>query len=387
MTSTAKSPTPNERAALRITEIAETTAGQRFRIIGYAEIPVEDIEAHPRNPRPLFHLGDDNPQLIKLGDSIRTQGQTSPALVYELHNEKAQPTGKYRLYQGERRWRACKIAGVKTLRCFIAAPPKDEAEEYDWLGTEDAFKQDWQPFFILHYAWQLAQKHDVDVVSTEIQTRTSLSMSDLRMADKIFRLEPEIQAIVAEYEEEMYSQRLNGTRRKGGRIAGHGVRTTEFPVQKAALVWDLFSALRDAVPTIVAEYSDVELQRILAVKASQSTLDDLGKLHGLIRQAGADAPPGLLTELAELLTNRKRKIIDTTRAAGVSESSRLNQFRSRAARLSTIAQGISKNINQIGSDPKELRAAQADALRVLADVGEMERALGSHINNVERNLD
>ena len=382
-TATAAAPEP-AKPKLRVTEAAPIKP--RFEILGYAEIPVDHIEPHPENPRPTWHLPDDNPQLIEMGDDIKTRGQTNPAKVYEIH-EDGKPTGRYRLYQGERRWRACRIAGVSTLRCYIVPPPKDKAEELDWIGAEDAHKQDWQQYNTLYHAYRLAEELGVAMVSGEIHTRTSLSMADLRMGDKLFKLEPEIQALVVAYEEELYATRLNGGRRRKGkpRVVGSHVRISDFPSAKAAMVWDLFTALRDSLPVLVKDYSDSELQHVLAIKASKATLDDLGKLHGLIRQAGGDAPPGLVTELYELLTNAKRQVRDTNIGAGVMEKSKLNQFRQRSAALSKLAKQVVKNVNQIGSDPSELRQAATEALELLRDVGEMERELRRRIDDLERN--
>ena len=380
---------------LRVTEvdqhISEFTAnGQRFQIVGYAEIPVDDIEPHPRNPRPAFHLTDDNPQLRELGDAIRVNGQTNPALVYEVtdpdgwhtgsYDPNAKGTGKYRLYQGERRWRSCRIANVATVRCFIARPPQSKAEELDWLGVEDSHKQPWQGYFDLKYAHDLAAEHGLKVASGEMVARTSLTLNDLKNAEKIFQLDTAIQAYLVRYEELQYESQVTGIRPKGtARLDPKGVKVTEFTVPKAAMVWDLFSALRENTPAVVREYSDYELQLILAQKASQSTLDDLGKLLGLIRQAGTKPTPGVLTELAELLTNKKRKVNETTKGTGVHESTKLTQFQQRAPKLRSLADHITKNVEQIGNDPEELKRAQAEALQLLVEVGDMERELRKRI--------
>lgn len=62
------------------------------------------------NPRKTF----DEQQLADLAESIHAHGQQVPALV------RKRPTGAgYELVAGERRWRACELAGVPTLLCRI----------------------------------------------------------------------------------------------------------------------------------------------------------------------------------------------------------------------------------------------------------------------------
>lgn len=359
----------------------------RFNILGYAEIDPENIQRHPKNPRPAFHLSDDDPGLKALGDSIKVDGQHRPAVVYELvgHYEDEDQPGVYRLYQGERRWRACKIAGVEKLRCFVVATPKNLAEEMDWLGVEEAFKQDWQPFFVLKYCHDLAQEHGVPVHSAEISAKTGVSMSDLKIAEKMFKLEPAIQYYAAEYEELMYEQLVKGKRKRGSRLSGAGVRSKEFPVTKAAAVYDIFAALREHCSILVKEYSDLELQQMIAQKATRgATLDDLQKLHGQIRQLGKNPPPGLLTEIDELLKNEDRAIKPFLRNTGVEESGKLNKFMQRSRNTRRIAAELVDVMEQVGSDPDDLEEVRTEALELIRDVSEVERQITNRVLQLRR---
>lgn len=361
--------------------------GQRFNIRGYAEIPVEDIEAHPLNPRPTFHLSDDDPGLKALGESLKVDGQHRPAVVYELvgHYDPEVPDqpGKYRLYQGERRWRSARIAEVENLRCFIVDAPKSEAEEWEWLGVEEAFKQDWQPFFVLKYCNNLAEQHSVPVYSSEISAKTGVPMSDLKIAEKLFKLEEPIQFFAAEYEELMYDQLVKGKRKRGTRLSGTGVRSKEFPVNKAAMVYDIFEAMREHTPLLVKKYSDLELQQLIAQKATQgATLEELQKLHGQIKQLGKNPPPGLLTEISELLENDNRTIRGVLKNAGVEESGKLNQFMQRSVKVRKLCASITEVIDNVGNDPDDLRDVQVEALALFRDASELERAVSRRIDEL-----
>ena len=76
-------------------------AGAYFR-----EIALAAIVPNPRQPREIF----DGERLDELAASIREVGLLQPIVVRSVGG------GRYELIMGERRWRACKLAGLWT-RC------------------------------------------------------------------------------------------------------------------------------------------------------------------------------------------------------------------------------------------------------------------------------
>jgi len=74
-----------------------------------SEIKIIDIEPNSSQPRKEF----DEERLAELSDSIKQYGVLSPILVQESDN------GYYRIIAGERRWRASKLAGLKTIPAII----------------------------------------------------------------------------------------------------------------------------------------------------------------------------------------------------------------------------------------------------------------------------
>lgn len=84
-----------------------------------AEIAVECIVPNPRQPRQTF----DEQGLIALADSIRQHGLVQPVVV-----QKTGP-GRYELIAGERRLRAAKRCGLKTVPAIIRSYTPDEAAE------------------------------------------------------------------------------------------------------------------------------------------------------------------------------------------------------------------------------------------------------------------
>jgi ParB/RepB/Spo0J family partition protein len=73
-------------------------------------IPLHSIFPHPDNRRVG---GFDKKKLEQLADSIKAVGVQEPAVV------RCRTKGDYELVVGERRWRACKLAGIDTLPCII----------------------------------------------------------------------------------------------------------------------------------------------------------------------------------------------------------------------------------------------------------------------------
>jgi ParB family chromosome partitioning protein len=74
-----------------------------------AELPVDSIHPNPRQPRKRFDAEAAN----GLVESVRFQGIVQPILV------RSRTTGGYELIAGERRWRAARDAGVKTVPAVI----------------------------------------------------------------------------------------------------------------------------------------------------------------------------------------------------------------------------------------------------------------------------
>ncbi|QOI97809.1 MAG: ParB/RepB/Spo0J family partition protein [Flammeovirgaceae bacterium] len=76
---------------------------------GILEIPVEQIEVNPFQPRTHF----DQDALNELADSIKVHGIIQPITVRRLtHNQ-------YQLISGERRLQASKLAGLKTIPAYV----------------------------------------------------------------------------------------------------------------------------------------------------------------------------------------------------------------------------------------------------------------------------
>lgn len=86
-----------------------------IKVIGeILSVPVRLVRPMKSQPRKYF----DPEELRKFGDNLKDQGQVQPAIVKKLE----QPDDKgclYELISGERRWRACQMAGIPGLKIIV----------------------------------------------------------------------------------------------------------------------------------------------------------------------------------------------------------------------------------------------------------------------------
>lgn len=81
------------------------------------EIPLDEIDEFPEHP---YKVKDDE-DMMNLVESIRENGVLTPATV------RKKKEGRYEMLSGHRRWRACQLLGMDTLRCEIVELDRDAA--------------------------------------------------------------------------------------------------------------------------------------------------------------------------------------------------------------------------------------------------------------------
>jgi ParB family chromosome partitioning protein len=77
----------------------------------FAELPLDSITPNPRQPREVF----DDDLLQELVTSIKEVGLLQPVVVRQLG------PARYELIMGERRWRACREAGLEAIPAIVRA--------------------------------------------------------------------------------------------------------------------------------------------------------------------------------------------------------------------------------------------------------------------------
>ncbi len=99
-------------------------------------IPAGLIDPNPYQPRMAF----DNDSLEELAESIRTFGLIQPISV------RKRPDGRYQIISGERRFRACKLAGMDVIPAYIRAT--DDQGMLEMAIVENIQRQDLDPIEI-----------------------------------------------------------------------------------------------------------------------------------------------------------------------------------------------------------------------------------------------
>lgn len=86
---------------------------------GVLKLNINDIEPNREQPRKSF----DDEAVSELADSIAQHGLIQPIVVTPLSN------GRYSIVAGERRWRACRIAGLNEVPVIVKDASKQELME------------------------------------------------------------------------------------------------------------------------------------------------------------------------------------------------------------------------------------------------------------------
>jgi ParB family chromosome partitioning protein len=100
---------------------------------GLEQIPLDLIDANPRQPRTSFDEGE----LRELAESIGARGVLQPVLVRPLAG------GRYELVAGERRLRAARIAGLERVPALVRST--EENERLELALIENMAREDLNP--------------------------------------------------------------------------------------------------------------------------------------------------------------------------------------------------------------------------------------------------
>ena len=111
------------------------------KALGILEIELDKIVPNEYQPRKVF----DSEKLKELSDTIKLHGVIQPIIVHRIGSN-------YGLIAGERRWRAARLAGLKSIPAFVRDASKRELieqalieniqrEDLNPLESAEAFKQ------------------------------------------------------------------------------------------------------------------------------------------------------------------------------------------------------------------------------------------------------
>ena len=158
---------------------------------GVSLIRIDDIEPNPDQPRRDF----DPESMAALADSIRQNGIITPITLRQ--------TGEtYQIIAGERRWRACRMAGVKEIPAIILE--REEQDAFALSLIENLQREDLNPIEEAEGFARLTEMYHL--TQEQASERVGRSRSAVANSMRLLQLDPKIQ-------EEIKNGRLS---------AGHG---------------------------------------------------------------------------------------------------------------------------------------------------------------------
>ncbi|WP_431043274.1 ParB/RepB/Spo0J family partition protein [Streptomyces sp. P1-3] len=158
--------------------VADEVAGAHF-----AELPLDSIKPNPRQPREFF----DDDALAELITSIQEVGLLQPVVVRQLAPE------RYELIMGERRWRACREAGLERIPAIVRAT-EDEKLLLDAL-LENLHRAQLNPLEEAAAYDQLLK--DFNCTHDELADRIGRSRPQVSNTLRLLKLSPPVQRRVA----------------------------------------------------------------------------------------------------------------------------------------------------------------------------------------------
>ncbi|WP_310728112.1 ParB/RepB/Spo0J family partition protein [Streptomyces sp. N2A] len=149
----------------------------------FAEVPLDAITPNPRQPREVF----DEDALAELITSIKEVGLLQPVVVRQTE------PGRYELIMGERRWRACRAAGLEKIPAIVRAT-EDEKLLLDAL-LENLHRAQLNPLEEAAAYDQLLK--DFQCTHDELADRIGRSRPQVSNTLRLLKLSPSVQKRLA----------------------------------------------------------------------------------------------------------------------------------------------------------------------------------------------
>ncbi|HZF63355.1 MAG TPA: ParB/RepB/Spo0J family partition protein [Chitinophagaceae bacterium] len=151
------------------------------QVTGVLRIPIEAIEANPKQPRRDF----DEQALQELAQSIKVHDIIQPITVTRIGN-------KYRLISGERRFRASKLAGLHDIPAYVRQANDQELLELALL--ENLQREDLNAMEIaLSYKRMM---EELNHTQEQVAERMGKDRSTVTNYIRLLKLPPDIQVAV-----------------------------------------------------------------------------------------------------------------------------------------------------------------------------------------------
>ncbi len=152
---------------------------------GLLQVPVENIQPNPRQPRTSPEMEN----ISQLADSIREHGILQPLVVLPKD-----AGGRYTLIAGERRLRAAQKAGLEFVPVIVREA--NEQQQLEWALVENLQRSDLNPLEIANGYLQLADEFDLS--HAEIAKRVGKNRATVSNTLRLLKLSAAVRGALIE---------------------------------------------------------------------------------------------------------------------------------------------------------------------------------------------
>lgn len=143
------------------------------------ELDIEAVDVNPHQPRTSFNESN----LKELASSIKELGVIQPITVRKVDFD------KYQLVSGERRYRASKLVGLKTIPAYIRIA--NDQESLEMALVENIQRQDLDPIEIALSYQRLLE--EIDLTQEKLSERIGKNRATIANYLRLLKLDPIIQ--------------------------------------------------------------------------------------------------------------------------------------------------------------------------------------------------
>ncbi len=168
---TTKASTTKKRSRAKATAKTEVN-GKKSSALQIQNLPLGKIKPDPRQPRKTFNKN----ALQQLSESIENHGVIQPITVRQLN-------GHYIIVMGERRYRASKLAGKKTIPCIVRTYENNDVLEVQII--ENLQRQDVEPTEEAEAIAYLSEKYTPTEIAKRLGRTDNFVRQRLKLAGLI----------------------------------------------------------------------------------------------------------------------------------------------------------------------------------------------------------
>jgi ParB family transcriptional regulator, chromosome partitioning protein len=146
------------------------------------ELEIAQVRPNPRQPRRVF----DDEAIQRLSESVKADGVVQPIIVRDVGDG-------YEIVAGERRWRAARLAGLRTIPSIVRTA--DDRELLILALAENVAREDLNPIDQARAYAVLAD--ELDLTQTEIARRVGKSRPAVANTMRLLELPDDVLDLVA----------------------------------------------------------------------------------------------------------------------------------------------------------------------------------------------